>query len=379
MFHEIQVKKGIRFFFFTLFIFAVGGGAGVYFEHRLIPQLASTKPFSQFHFLQNLTERVTIVQKTEQVVIREDDTVERIVSQPATAVVSLIARKEKQSTQQTGVLLTNDGLVVTYTVAPLIAPDAEVEVLFYDGTSQKARYIATDTLMNVVYYRVEGVNVPAIALANSDDSRVGRKLIVIGNSSVEYQNQLAVGILGNNNRTFNLAGQTVSSSEKWEGVFEMDLASLENFVGGPAIGFNGEMVGLVGTLRFDGTQQAFLLPANALRMSLERAIRGTLGERPVLGISYRALTKASAIATGLSRDRGALVYAPSGRTSLAVLSGSVAEKIGLRFGDIIIAVNGEEINLDNPLSAALGQYARGDEVSFLVLRDGKEETLSLTF
>ena len=73
------------------------------------------------------------------------------------------------------------------------------------------------------------------------------------------------------------------------------------------------------------------------------------------------------------------MYAPSGRTSLAVLSGSVAEKIGLRFGDIIIAVNGEEINLDNPLSAALGQYARGDEVSFLVLRDGKEETLSLTF
>lgn len=375
----LQVKKGIRLFFFTLFIFTVGGVAGVFFEHRLIPQLASTKPFSQFRFLQNLTGGVTIVQKTEQVVIREDDTVERIVSQPATAVVSLIAKKEKQASQQTGVLLTNDGLVVTYALAPLIAPDAQVTVLFYDGSNQKAQYVATDTLTHLVYYRVEGVNVPAIALANSDDSRVGRKLIVIGNSNVEYQNQLAVGILGNKNRTFNLAGQTVSSSEKWEGVFETDLPNLQNFVGGPAIGFDGEMIGLVGALIFDGVNYTFLLPANAVRSSLERAIRGTLDSRPILGISYRALTKASALATGVERDRGALVYTPSGRTGLAVLSGSVAEKIGLRYGDIIIAVNGEEINLDRPLSVALGQYTRGENVSLLILRNGREETLSLTF
>lgn len=372
-------KKGLRFILLVGLIFIVGGIAGVIFDRELIPRLVETSFWNRFSFLHKLTEQVTVINKTEQIVIREDDTVERIVSQPATAVVSIIAQNDKGTVQQTGVLLTNDGLIVTYANAPLLTPEASITILFYDGTNQTARYVATDSLTNLVYYRVEGFNVSAIALSNSDDSRVGRKLIAIGNSTVEYQNQLAVGILGNKNRTFNLAGQSVSSSEKWEGVFEMDVASLRDFVGGPAIGFNGEMIGLIGSLVYDGIPRYFLLPSNAVRLSLERAIAGTLESRPVLGVSYRALTKASAIATDIKRDRGALVYTPSGRTSLAVLSGSIAEKIGLKYGDIIIAVNGEEINLDRPLSVALGKYARGDTITLLVLREGKEESLIANF
>lgn len=355
-------------------VFFIGGLGGLVFDRELLPRLAAWPALSRFDWMRRLSDNVTIVQKTEQVVIREDDTVERVVSQPATAVVSLIlVRENRAATQQTGVLLTNDGLAVTYALAP--DPEARATMLLFDGTTHPARFVGHDRLMNLTYYRIEGVNTPAIALANSDDSRVGRKLIAIGNAAVEYQNRLSLGVLGHKNRTFNLSGKTVASSEQWEGVFEMDMPQAESFVGGPAIGFNGEMVGIVGMQTLDGAKQFFLLPANAVRTSFDRLIVGTLPDRPILGAYYLSLTKAYSIARGLSRDRGALIYSPSGQTGLSVIAGSPAERAGLRYGDIVIALDGQEINLDRPLSVALGQFKRGDTITLLVLRDDDEINL----
>ncbi|MEI6650121.1 MAG: PDZ domain-containing protein, partial [Candidatus Moraniibacteriota bacterium] len=106
------------------------------------------------------------------------------------------------------------------------------------------------------------------------------------------------------------------------------------------------------------------------------AVAKTLDARPILGLYYKTLTKASAIAGGNgSRDRGALVYSLSGKTGLSVLSGSPADKAGLRYGDIITTVNGTEINLDNPLSVVVGKLSKGDKADLTVVRDGKEMTV----
>ena len=138
------------------------------------------------------------------------------------------------------------------------------------------------------------------------------------------------------------------------------------------------MVGLFGSLTIDNQNQIFLIPANAVRASFERARAGNFA-RPTLGVYYLTLTKASALSHGMSdRDRGALIYSPSGKTGLAVLSGSPAERAGLRAGDIVIAVNGAEVNLDRPLSVAVGTFAKGDTVMLLVIRDGKEITVPVT-
>src|SRR6185369_15064583 len=231
---------------------------------------------------------------------------------------------------------------------------------------------------NLSFFRVnDASNTPSIALANSDDARVGKKLIAIGNTFAEYQNRLSVDILRNVNRIFNLSGKTVASSEKWEGVFEMNLDKPEAFVGGPVIGFNGEMVGIVGDLLINNQEESFLIPSNTVRESFSRAIDGTLEKRATLGVYYLPITKALALGRGLSRDRGALIYSRSGSTGLAIIADSPGLRAGLLAGDIISSVNGTEVNLDNSLPELLSRYDKGDAIELTIIRQGQEKKITV--
>ncbi|MBP7060461.1 MAG: serine protease [Candidatus Moranbacteria bacterium] len=387
------LKKALSLVFLAVLVLVLGGIGGVFFERFVIPRLAASSSFGQMDFFKKATETVTVINKTEQIVIREDDTVEKIVSQPATAVVNIVALPEAKESKgnttllgaaaetvatTTGVLLTNDGLVVTYSEVPFDTEKTHYSILLFDGSIHQATFAGRDTLTNLSFFRVsDAANTPAIAFANSDDARVGKKLIAIGNTFAEYQNRLAVGLLGNINRIYNLSGKTVASSEKWEGVFEMDPSKAEAFVGGPVIGFNGEMVGIVGTLSVNNALQSFVIPANVVHDALNRLISGTLSDRPMLGVYYLSITKALALGRGLPRDRGALIYSRSGTTGLALIADSPAMKAGLLAGDIITSVNGIEVNLDNPLSALVAQANKGDTLQLIVLRNGEEKTISV--
>ncbi len=388
------IKKTLLLGLFVLLILVLGGIGGVFFERSLIPRLAANTYFSQWDFFKKAAEHVTVINKTEQIVVREDDSVEKIISQPATAVVNIVAlpmnvKEAKGSAASlgaaaeavvttTGVLLTNDGLVVTYSELPFDTIKTQYSILLFDGSIHGATFVSRDPLTNLSFFRVnDAPNTPAIALANSDDARVGKKLIAIGNTSAEYQNRLSVGVLENINRIFNLSGKTVASSEKWEGVFEMDLSKAEAFVGGPVVGWNGEMVGVVGTLTVDNELQSFLIPANVVRDALNHVVSGTLDKRPTLGIYYLPITKALALGRGLARDRGALIYSRSGSTGLAIIADSPALKAGLLAGDIIVSLNGTEVNLDNPLPEMLSRFNTGDTIELSIMRGQEAKTLSV--
>jgi S1-C subfamily serine protease len=222
----------------------------------------------------------------------------------------------------------------------------------------------------------------AISFANSDDARIGKKLIAIGNAPAAYQNRLALGTLGNIDHTFNLSSssKTVASSEKWEGVFEMDFGTPGDFVGGPAVDFNGEMLGVIGSVSFNNTMRTFVIPANTVHDSLKKAIAGTLSDRPVLGVYYRSVTDTLALSEGLPRSVGALIAAPSavgGKAVAAILADSPASRAGLQAGDIIESVGGTDIDLEHPLSQLVGNYTKGSQVDFRILRNGEEKTVTV--
>ena len=84
------LKKTALFGLLLVIILIVGGIGGVLFDRFLIPKIATLPAFSGNQILKKVTERVTIINKTEQVVVREDDSVEKIVSQPATSVVNIL-------------------------------------------------------------------------------------------------------------------------------------------------------------------------------------------------------------------------------------------------------------------------------------------------
>lgn len=371
-------------------VLLVSGGVGsTLMDRYVVPKLVADHPsLGRWEFFRKATETTTIINRTERIEVQASDSVEAVASQAANAAVNIVsvgqaktatgkpALSASRSLAGSGVIVTNDGVVVTYRTA-ILEEDADYTVLLPDGRAYPATLIGIDPLTNLAFLRVDASNLSAVAFSNSDDAHPGKRLIAISNSSEEYQNRYAEGLLTDADKTFNLSEKTVSSSEKWEGVFEMDLASPGKSLGGPVINYNGELVGIVGDASLDSQTSYFLIPANVVRETLDRALGGGFADRPVLGLYYVTITKIYALMHGLDRDRGALVSVPSGRTGLAVIAGSPADRAGIRYGDVIIAVDGREVNLDNPLPALIGRLRKGNMAELLIIRDGKEQSVAV--
>jgi S1-C subfamily serine protease len=381
--------KIIKFLMLTAFIFFVGGIGGVYFDQNILPSIRANKQLSRLSFFKKTSENVTIINKTEQINVTGDDLINEISSQASNAVVNIVSIGNPTSAKSlvnknikenglsgTGVVITSDGMIVTYRNA-IIEKDASYKVFLYDGSYYDATLVGVDEFTNLAYLKTNATNLTSISIANSDDYHPGRKLIAIGNAFGEYQNRYSAGFLSNINKSFNLAGKALSSSEKFEGVFETDFNSTGQYLGGPVIGYDGQLVGIIGSSLIDNKVEYFVIPSSVVKKSLDLAIRNSLDSRPYFGAYYISITKEYSILNNLKSDRGALIFTPSAKQGLAIIANSPAEKAGLKINDIITMVNNQGINLDNPLSNLLNQYKKGDQVELTVLREGNEMKILL--
>jgi S1-C subfamily serine protease len=377
-------KKILKFVVLTVFIFLIGGMGGVYFDQNILPSIRANKQLSRLSFFKKTSENVTIINKTEQISVTGDDLINEISSQAGNAVVNIVSignpvsskilvnkNAKENGLSGTGVVVTSDGMIATYRNA-IIEKDASYKVFLYDGSYYDAKLVGIDEFTNLAYLKTDATNLTSISIANSDDYHPGRKLIAIGNAFGEYQNRYSAGFLSNLNKSFNLAGKSLSSTEKFEGVFETDFNSTGEYLGGPLIGYDGQLVGIVGSVLIDNKVEYFEIPSNVLKKSLDLAIRNSLDSRPYFGAYYVPITKEYAILNNLKSDRGALIFTPSAKQGLAVISNSPAEKAGLKINDIVTMVNSQGVNLDNPLSNLLNQYKKGDKVELTLLREGNE-------
>ena len=309
------------------------------------------------------------------------DSINEIASQASNAVINIISiatqkdpiTKITKNIDQsgTGTIVTSDGVIVTYRSA-IIEKNATYKVLLFNGSSFDARLIGVDEFSNLAFLKIEATNLTAISFGDSARAIAGKKLVVIGNSFGEYQNRYATGLLSNINKTFNLAGKTVSSSEKLEGVFEVDFNNQKEYVGGPVIGYSGDLLGVVGMIVVDGEKEYFEIPASFIQKDLALALAGGFEKTPSLGAYYVSITKEYAIAHSLTNDHGALIFSPSGNQGLAIISNSPAEKAGLRINDVVVSVGEKNVDINNPLSNLINEYKKGDSVELGVNRDGQE-------
>lgn len=127
-------KKGIKFLAIALLILVLGGIGGVATERYVFPKLSSYDFFSKFDFIKKTNENVTVINKTEKVMVQEEDSINKIASQAETTVVNIISVPDNTSSIEsasqngTGVIVTGDGYVVTYRDA-ILETDASYKIL----------------------------------------------------------------------------------------------------------------------------------------------------------------------------------------------------------------------------------------------------------
>lgn len=380
-------KRCIRLSSLFLLVVLTAGVTGAFLYSFLLPRLSLWPLTARFAWPDSSHLRPTVIERTEQVVLSQEEGIERFSAAPRASVVSIIgvategtgrAQPAGGFRQVSGILVTNDGLVATYLNEAPLSSKIRYSVLFSDNTVSGATFVAYDPVVHVAYFQTERTDTPALAFANSSDIRQGRRFMILAGTTDVEEGKLSTGYIGEHARTFNLSAKTVGSTDEWEGVFFADHPIEAGFVGGAAVAMDGELIGLIGSLQLDGVQRSFLLPSNVLRQSLQRVIDKVPTSKVSIGAYYISLTKMVALSLRAPRDRGALIYTPSERSGLAVILGSVAERAGLRYGDIVTAVDGQEINLDRPLSVALYDTMTSPTTVLTVLRAGNELSITLS-
>ena len=275
-----------------------------------------------------------------------------------------------------GFLISEDGYIVTN--AHVVSDDAaEYTVFLNDGTKYQAQIVSTDTVLDVALVKIEANNLPYLEFGDSGAVKTGQSVIAIGNALGEFRNTVSAGIVSGLARSI-MATDTRGATEELTDIIQTDAAINPGNSGGPLLDLSGKVIGVnvaasVGTAENIG----FALPANAVKTAVESMKQHGRVLRPYLGVRFIPVTESLKELNNLSVDYGALLVRGDDRSELAVIPGSPADKAGLEENDIILEIDGQQINETHPLQVMLQNATVGSEVTLKVLHDGEEKTITV--
>lgn len=365
-------------FYFLVVVF--GGFGGILADRFLFPYLSTVSFFSKYDIVRKAAQDVTIINKTEQVTVKEEFSIEKVINQVSSSLVNIVSASKNETISKkeaalikngTGMIVTSDGIIMTYASA-LLKENSTYQVFLFDGNVKEAKLLGIDSYSNLAFLKIEASNLPTISFANSEDAKIGEKIVALSNNSLDYSNNYTTSILGGWSSDFNLFGGKVSSSEKMEGVFKDTFTSKDEYVGGPVVDYLGQVIGVTGVVESGPEKTYFQIPANKIKRVLDKVLQNRLEQNPYLGIYFLPANKTYLTLGKITRENGALVYSASGQQGLAIIAGSPAQKAGLKIGDMLIALNGEEINKKNTLPDLLYKYKKGDTIELTLIRNEQE-------
>lgn len=268
-----------------------------------------------------------------------------------------------------GFFVTADGLILTN---KHVVQDSQAKytVLTNDGNKYDAEVVAQDPVNDLALVKVNISNAPTVKFADSSKIEIGQRVVAIGNSLGQYRNTVTSGIVSGIGR--NITAGDLDTAEQLEGVIQTDAAINPGNSGGPLLNIFGDVIGVNTAVDQQGQLVGFAIPSNDARNDIDSYIKNKKITKPFLGVRYVLLTPAIKDEQKLPLDYGAWITSKGGQNSdPAVVSGSAADKAGIKDGDIIVAVNDQKIDQNTSLSALLKNYNAGDTVNLEVYRDGK--------
>ncbi|MGH2558593.1 MAG: S1C family serine protease [Thermomicrobiales bacterium] len=275
-----------------------------------------------------------------------------------------------------GYIIDEDGHVVTN--AHVVAGGAAFEVLFFDGTTAEAELVGVDEFQDVAVLKLnldEGQNVPGtVSFGDSDAVRAGDQVVAIGSPYGEFTNSVTDGTVNAIDRALETQG-----GYDLPNLIQHDAPIYPGNSGGPLLNMEGEVVGMNVAKAYprvmsnspNDSSFGFAIESNAVKALVEQLIEDGTANRPYLGIQGREVVENL---QGFNNS-GEI----AGHEIMEVEPNTPAAEAGLQAGDVITAIDGEEIDDDHSLVEVLiFGHAPGDTVELTIDRDGAEETVSIT-
>ena len=269
-----------------------------------------------------------------------------------------------------GFIIDPNGLILTN--AHVVEGSERVRVHLLDGRTFEGKVKGSDPVTDIAVIQIEGENLPTVTLGNSDQVRPGDWAIAIGNP-LGLDNTVTAGIISAVGRS---SGQ-IGATNKRVTFLQTDAAINPGNSGGPLLDAEGRVIG-VNTAIFQRAQSVgFSIPINRAMEIAEQLIRNGRVEHAFLGI--RMITLNPDIVARLNRDpaRPTTLTVEEGVLIGQVISGSPAEEIGLREGDVITEINGQAIRDAEQVQQLVEAAGVGNTLTLRVIRNGQARTFQV--
>lgn len=365
-------KRRVIFVFIFLVLAALIGGA----------VLEDNPQWKQF-WAQNkeVANRPEVEDDGNLVETKTEADIASLVSEVSPSVVSITTQSQartyfgvaEQEGAGTGIVVSANGYILTN--KHVVDGATTVSVILSDGTRyDDVKVIGTDPLNDVAFLKIPDVdNLTPVELGNSSSIRVGQQVVAIGNSLGQYQNTVTSGIISGTGRP--VMAQSGSTVESLTDLLQTDAAINPGNSGGPLLNMAGQVIGMNTAVAADAQGIGFAIPINSLKGMLNGVLETGKVRRAFLGVSYIPVTPETAKLYNLSVQSGAYVYTERGPS---VAGGSPADKAGIKEKDIITKVNDVAIGSNGALTTLIGEYEPGDTIKLTVVRDGREQILTVT-
>jgi serine protease Do len=262
-----------------------------------------------------------------------------------------------------GVIATKDGYILTNN--HVVDGADEVKVALQDGREFTAKVVGRDPKTDVAVIKIDGKDLPAVPMADSDKVEVGDVVLAVGNPFGIGQT-VTTGIVSATGR-----GGTMGLD--YEDFIQTDAAINPGNSGGALVDAEGRLIGInTAILSRSGGNQGigFAIPANIARDVMGSLVKDGHVTRGYLGVMIQDVNPALEKEFKLKDTHGALVG--------DVTAKSPAEKAGFQSGDIILDFNGKKVSDSRHLKLEVARTQPGETVPVKILRDGESKTLDVT-
>lgn len=278
-------------------------------------------------------------------------------------------KRQTYNAYGSGVIISTDGYIVTNNH---VVQDAErLTVTLNNKKELPARIVGIDPATDLAVIKIEADNLDFIPFGNSDSARIGEPVLAIGNP-FNLTSTVTAGIISAKARYMNIINNPGVESTI-ESFIQTDAAVNSGNSGGALVNGRAELIGINTAIASGNgyyTGYSFAIPSNIARKVTGDLRRYGVVQRGYLGVNVVEVT--SEIATHLKLDE------PKGIYIARVIPKCAAEKAGLREGDVLTKVNNMDVNSYASMMEEVALFNPGDAVEVTYLRDGKQETATLT-